>query len=110
MQRTQVFRLDEISDSYLDMHGTNFLKIDTQGYERSVLDGAMNIMNDIIGMQIELSILPLYTGQELYWPIMDWVRIQGFVLWGIIPGFSDKNTGQMLQFDGIFFKHGDQNL
>jgi FkbM family methyltransferase len=39
-----------------------FLKIDTQGFERNVLEGAAGSLDGILGVQMELPILHLYDG------------------------------------------------
>ena len=49
----------------------DFLKIDTQGFEKSVLDGAENSLSRISGIQIEMSLSTLYEGELLY---MDMIR------------------------------------
>lgn len=101
-QPIHIYRLDELTQTQsLDRF---FLKIDTQGYEQQVLEGASGILEKVQGLQIELSIQSLYRGQWLYWEAMNWIKSNGFELCGIIPGFSNAITGQMLQFDGIFFR------
>ena len=80
-----------------------FLKADVQGYESAVLDGVSDHLNRITGLQLELSMVPLYEGGWLYSEAVDWARQQGFVLMRLIPGFTDQRTGQMLQADGVFF-------
>jgi len=32
------------------------------------------------------------------------IEDQGFTIYSLEPGFYDKNTGQLLQVDGIFFR------
>ena len=58
----------------------------------------------IIGMQIELSLAHLYEGQSLYHNMLDYIINLGFELYDILPVFSDKKSGRLLQFDGIFFR------
>lgn len=90
-----------ITDLY---NGNNlFVKIDTQGFEKQVLIGAKNSIKRIKGFQIELSLLPLYEGASLYLEIIDYLNGNGFDLFSIEPGFTNKETGRLLQFDGIFF-------
>lgn len=81
-----------------------FIKIDTQGYEMPVLQGGEELMLRAKGVQLELSLTPLYQDQVLYQEIVTWLTQRGFLLWGVIPGFTDPRTGRMLQMDGIFFK------
>jgi hypothetical protein len=81
-----------------------FLKADVQGYERQVLDGVAGHLDRITGLQLELSMVPLYEGGWLYDEALDWARQQGFLLMRLIPGFTDQRRGQMLQADGVFFR------
>lgn len=99
---TDVVTLDSIIDSYRHEGNRIFLKIDTQGFEAEVLKGARNSLPGITAVQLELSIVPLYDGQELYPYFFDFFASHGFTLWSIIPGFANQKTGQHLQFDAVF--------
>ena len=100
----EVKTLDSIYDS-LGLRGENvFLKIDTQGYEKKVLDGALECLSLIKGIQLELSANELYEGEEIYYSICRFVEEQNFRLVRIIPGFAHKGTHEMLQFDALFFR------
>ena len=57
-------------------------------------------------MQVELSIAPLYDGAPTARDMLERLDRSGFELMGIEPGFSDPSTGQLLQFDGLFFRPG----
>jgi len=81
-----------------------FLKADVQGYERQVLDGVAEHLDRVTGLQLELSMLPLYEGGWLYDEALDWAGRHGFALMRLIPGFTDERTGQMMQADGVFFR------
>jgi FkbM family methyltransferase len=97
-------RLDSLTHPVLTPDRTTLLKIDTQGYEMPVLLGAKALLPHIRGIQLELSVIPLYEGQSLYRELIEWLGEQGFELWNLIPGFVDKSSGRLLQFDGIFFR------
>jgi FkbM family methyltransferase len=103
-ERVKLIKLDSYVHPMLQDVRAPFLKIDTQGYEASVLDGAESTLNRVAGVQIELSLIALYEGQALYLELIQRLLQKGFVLWGISPGFVDKRTGRLLQFDGIFFR------
>lgn len=82
-----------------------FLKIDVQGYERAVLDGASSLFADgaIVGLQLELSLVPLYDGAMTYREGLDRAEDLGMTLMGLDPVFADPNSGQLLQADSVFF-------
>lgn len=100
----KVHRLDGLEIPTIKSANRIFLKIDTQGYEMPVLLGAKGLLNKVIGIQLEMSVLPLYEGQALFQELLTWLDEAGFEMWGIIPGFMNPVTGRMLQFDGIFFR------
>lgn len=103
-QKIEIKRLDSIYNTLGLTDGNTFLKIDTQGYEKKVLDGAVNSLSGITGIQLELSAALLYEGEETYYSMCRFVEERGFHLLRIIPGYSHKVTGEMLQFDALFFR------
>ncbi len=103
---TDVQPLDDVFGEYASAENRVFLKIDTQGYEWNVLDGARQCLRQIDGLLLEMSMVPLYEGQRLWKEILDRLERDGFVLWQVHPGFSDPAGGRMLQFDGVFYRDG----
>lgn len=99
-----ISRLDSITNKTIKNAKSILLKIDTQGYEMQVLLGAEHLLERVVGLQLELSLVPLYAGQALYRDIIDWLAERDFSLWSVIPGFTDPASGRMLQMDGVFFK------
>jgi FkbM family methyltransferase len=82
-----------------------FLKLDVQGAENLVLDGAGQLLEGAIkGLQLELSVAPLYDGQALANELDARVRGYGFELWDLIPGFRHPSTLQILQYDAVYFR------
>lgn len=82
-----------------------FLKIDVQGYERAVLDGASALLTSggITGLQLELSLVPLYDGAMTYREGLDRAEDLGMRLMNLCQVFDDPTSGQLLQFDAVFF-------
>jgi len=91
----------------LDLNLNNkklFLKIDTQGYEFEVLKGAERILTQFKGVLVEVSLVELYEGQKNWLQIVEFMRTNGFHLWSVDRGFSNKKNGQTLQLDLCFFR------
>ena len=103
-EKAPLRRLDSVGLEYLRPDSVPILKIDTQGYEDRVLHGASGIMDRIMGLQIELSLVPLYEGQMLFNDLIDYVKTAGFDLWGLWPEFTDPRSGRLLQVDATFFR------
>lgn len=87
-------------------HGTGrpFLKLDVQGFEANILRAAGDALDHMIGMQLEMSLVPLYEGELLMRGLLDVLEPRGFQLMALEPGHSDPVTGQLLQVDGLFFR------
>jgi FkbM family methyltransferase len=98
-----VRRLDTVAREFLTA-GNVFLKVDVQGYEHYVLEGAAGLIANLRGIQLELSLVPLYQGQLLFPELLAFVISKGFSLWGLVPGLADKSSGRLLQADAIFFR------
>ena len=81
-----------------------FVKIDVQGHERDVLEGAGDYLNTIAGIQLELSLVELYAGQSLMQVHVEFLAAHGLTLWSVDRGFMDGKTGRLLQCDGTFVR------
>lgn len=105
-ETVKLSRLDTIAIEYINKYKSSsiFLKIDVQGFESQVLEGAKDIFPLIKGIQLELSLVPLYKDQVLFEEMLGILKDKGYNLCSVVPGFSDPTTGRMLQLDGIFFK------
>jgi FkbM family methyltransferase len=98
-----VARLDDVADEDVRSARHPFLKIDTQGFEREVLEGGVKTVERCVGLQLELSFLPLYDGGMLVDEAIGWAYAHGFHLVGIEQGYTAP-TGEILQVDGIFVR------
>jgi hypothetical protein len=96
--------LDSAASQYVTPESRTFLKVDTQGYERQVLDGARTILSTVTGVSLEVSLIPLYSGQQLMPEIVEHMQKSGFGLWGVVPAFVVAQTGRTLQLDAVFFR------
>ncbi|MBW1992307.1 MAG: FkbM family methyltransferase [Deltaproteobacteria bacterium] len=103
-ERVSVRTLDAVISDYLRPEDRPFLKLDTQGYEKRVLEGAQASLPRFLGLQLELSLRPLYQGEASFLETLDYTLSQGFTLMALEPGFSHPETGRMLQVDALFFR------
>jgi FkbM family methyltransferase len=81
-----------------------FLKLDVQGFEPAVIEGAGGLWPRIHGIQIELAVLPVYEG-ELGWQAM-LARLSdlGFEPHLFIPGYFSRSLARLVQMDGVFLR------
>ncbi len=103
-EKITIRKLDNIFEKY-EQHGKNFfLKIDTQGFEKEVINGSFLSLSKIAGIQVEMSLVALYEGESMFEDLKRLIESLGFELYSLEPGFSDPDTGKLMQIDGIFFK------
>jgi FkbM family methyltransferase len=108
-ETVSVRKLDSLI-SELGLKGdTLYLKSDTQGYEADVLAGAEQSLESIVGIEMELSLTPLYEGETLLPEMIQKLDEHGFVLMSLDPAFSDPATGRLLQVDATFFRNDGAN-
>ena len=103
-QSIQERKLDDIFPELNVKEKNLFLKIDTQGYEFKVIQGAEKILKEFKGILVEVSLSHLYEGQKNWLEIIEFIKSKGFSLWSVDRGFSNKKNGKTLQIDLCFFK------
>lgn len=103
-ERLPLRRLDAVGAGYVKPDSVLFIKIDTQGFEQQVLKGATDLLKKATGVQLEVSLIPLYEGQTLYREIIDSISGLGFEMWAFSPVFFNGTTGRLLQADATFFR------
>jgi FkbM family methyltransferase len=101
-EKASVIRLDDFP--LTKENEPTFLKVDTQGFEQQVLDGAPKLLQSLVGVQLEMSLAPLYEGQADFISLMNQMRKSGFDVWALNPGISNWKTGRLLQVDGTFIR------
>lgn len=104
-EKVPIFKLDSVVHKYFtNPHHRLFLKIDVQGFEWEVLDGASQTLPYVQGLLCELSLVPLYEGQRLWMEMIRRLENDGFTLWSIRNCFINPCDGQTLQVDAIFVR------
>lgn len=98
----EVRRLDDIFFALDRPQGPVLLKIDSQGYEYNILQGAQKSLKEIAAVITEVSLVELYRDQRLWLEVVDLMDKSGFSIWSVIKGFVDYRNGQSLQLDVIF--------
>jgi hypothetical protein len=97
-ESVQMNRLDDLCK--LAPQDRALLKIDVQGYEKPVLDGAQQVLARCSAIVVEMSLLPLYEGQILARQLWEFLDSAGFEAWLFEPGFRNPHSGRLLQMDG----------
>jgi FkbM family methyltransferase len=103
-EQVEVRRLDEVLAGRTDHESRIFLKVDTQGFEQRVLEGAGALLPAIRCVQLELSLSPLYMGETLFREMIVWMAERGFRIASLEPGIHDPRSGELLQVDATFIR------
>ncbi len=100
-------RLDSIiEDCISGVEGPRvFVKLDTQGYDLKVLEGAGAYLERILGVQSELSVKPIYEGMTGYLEAISSVNDMGFELTGMFPVLRDAEL-RIVEFDSVMIRSG----
>ena len=78
------------------------MKIDVQGYEPQVLQGGTRFLRDVLAVELELSLVPLYEGQELAADVCARLRRHALVPVAFETEFVHPLTGEILQLNALF--------
>ena len=97
-------RLDGVVGAYLTADDRTFLKIDAQGYEARVLAGAAGLIERLRGIQLEMSLVPIYEGEQDFRTTFDQLVAAGFEPYLLLPGYFERKLARQLQVDGVFMR------
>jgi len=106
-ERVFVERLDEILQDVLPAELSEiriFLKMDTQGYDLNVFQGALGILKHLVGIQSELSFNAIYSGMPSYIEMLSVFEEHGFKPTGFFPVSKDKENMVIVEADCVFRK------
>ena len=99
----EVKRLDSFLNE-INFQSRLFLKMDAQGFESKILEGAEGCFNNIYALQVESSCIPLYKEEMLFDEMKRFIESKGFYLSSLESGFSDPQSGRLLQAEAIFLR------
>lgn len=90
---TQVVRTEPIQTRRLDdipeCAQADFLKLDVQGAELDILQGAPTLLERVVVVNTEVEFVPLYKGQPLFADVDAFLRSRGFLIHSI-PGIAGR--------------------
>lgn len=80
-----------------------YLKLDTQGHDLAVVQGAGETIHEFVGLQSELAVRRLYAGSEDFLTTLSYYRSKGFELSAFVP----NNVGHfpvLVEIDCIMYR------
>lgn len=101
-ETVQVKRLDDVLDEVLKEieNPRIFLKIDTQGYDMEVMGGIEKHIGEVVGMQSEISVTPIYEGMPHYTQALEHYESLGFSLMNLFI-VNTTNNESILEYDCV---------
>jgi FkbM family methyltransferase len=103
-ERVLLRRLESIVPPYIEPDDRLFLKIDAQGYEPWVLAGAGALLGRLHGIQLEMSLVPIYEGERDFRTMFDQLAAAGFEPYLLLPGYFERKLARQLEIDGVFMR------
>ena len=112
-EQVQTRRLDDVVGLPL----LDFVKMDIQGAELTVLKNGAQKLRDCLAVQVEVSYICLYENQPSFGEVDVWMRSQGYLphcfldvkRWSITPTIFDNNFripgNQLLESDVVYVKN-----
>jgi len=100
-------RLSRMDD--LGLSNVDFIKVDTQGGELSILKGAPKTLKDCVGLEIEVQFSPLYEDVPLFGEVSAFLNAQGFEFIDFVDlcrwqRVKHRGPGQCVFGDALFFR------
>lgn len=99
-----VHRLDDLKHIFGDGE-RNFMKIDVQGSELAVLEGARLTLKNCVMVLIEVSLTELYAGQSKFDEVIAFMLAEGFKVLDLFDSFRSETDGSLLQADMLFVRN-----
>ena len=101
-QKVAVVSLDSLEHQLKEFKNI-FLKLDVQGFEMSVILGAVKILPRISMIELESSFTPLYEGETAHHELIVKIKEFGFTVWCISTPSSEK-SGRQFALDTLLIR------
>ncbi len=97
--------LSDQASNHLTPSSHCLVKIDAQGFEKQILEGARDVLPQVLIVEVEVSFAELYVGQAGWREVIDYLEREQFQIWDIEPIFYSRQSGRLLQADVTFIRN-----
>lgn len=101
----KVVRLDDYLTNNPELLGRPYLKIDTQGFEREVLEGLGNMLHEMVAIQVETSLVDSYVGETDWLESMLYMRDRGFEVATMVCNSTIPSKARVREFDIVYVRN-----
>jgi hypothetical protein len=103
VRRTETIIIQTLDEILPKLSGNVLLKIDTQGYEKQVLEGGRQMLLRVKGILLELPIIRIYKGTWQFHEAAEFMASIGFVPAQIEPvSYHSKDKVSLVEVDCLF--------
>lgn len=95
-------RLDGLLQTIARADDVIHLKIDTQGYERFVVEGAQDVLAQIGSVRMEVAVSEVYAGETILPDMITFMTGLGYILIDGWDAWCHPDTDEVLHFDLLF--------
>lgn len=97
-------RLDALIDDLISPGERVLIKIDVQGAELRVLNGATAALKLATGLLVETNFMKMYDTQPSATSLGELITSEGFEFWDLAPVYRDPGNLRLAQIDLLYFK------
>ena len=81
-----------------------FLKVDTQGLDMEVIDGAVPVLDRVVALQTEMAVKHLYQSTPDWTDALQRLTGLGFVIAGMYPAGCAHDKLEVTEFDCVMMR------
>lgn len=105
-ETVKLARLDKIWPDIVPDGSNVHLKLDVQGSEAAVMQGARGVLLQISTVRMEVAVLEVYEGETILPDMIRKMTVLGFDVIGGWPAWRHPETNEVLHFDMLFRRQG----
>ena len=103
--KAKVVRLDDYLTKNPELMGRPYLKIDTQGFDREVLEGLGDKFNKMVAIQVETSLVDSYIGETDWIETMLYMRDREFEVATMVCNSTIPGKARVCEFDIMYVRY-----